>query len=65
MDKGLYYDTQGSIEIVLAERVLGGNLHDFSIKDIYRTTTLMCFKYIWKIHLVYKIQIHKFCESAN
>ena len=65
MDRELHYDTQRSIVILLAERIWGGNLSDFSIKNTYRTTTLMYFKYIWKIHLVYNIQIHKFCESAN
>ena len=43
----------------------GRNLHDFSIKSIYGTTTLMRFKDIWKIRLVYDIQVHKFCESEN
>ena len=45
MDGGLYYDTQRSIVILLAEGIWGGNLHDFGIKNIYGTTTLMCFKY--------------------
>ena len=53
MDGRLYYDLQRGIVILLAEGIWGRNLHDFSIKNIYRTTTLMCFKYIWKIHLVY------------
>ena len=42
----LYYDTQRSIVILLADEIWGGRLHDFSIKNIYRTTTLVCFKYI-------------------
>ena len=46
MDRGLYYDTQISIVILLAEGIWGGNLHDFCIKNIYRTTTVMRFKYI-------------------
>ena len=62
---GLHYDTWASIVILLAERILGENLHDFSIKSIYKTTTLICFKDIWKINLLYNIQIHKFYESSN
>ena len=30
MDVGLYYDTQRSIVILLAEGIWGRNLHDFS-----------------------------------
>ena len=50
--------------ILLEEGISGRNLHDFSIKNIYRITTLMYFN-IWKIHLVYNMEIHKFCNSAN
>ena len=41
MDGGLYYDTRKYILILLAEGIRGRNLHDFSIKNIYRITTLM------------------------
>ena len=51
--------------ILLAEGNWGENLQDFSIKSIYIITTLMYFQDIWKIHLVYNLRIHKFCESAN
>ena len=57
MDGGLYYNTQRNIVNLLADGiffggegggmgVVGGDLYDSSIKNIYRTTTLMCFKYI-------------------
>ena len=52
MGGGFSYDTQKSIVILLAEFVFfwggggggGRNLHDFSIKSTYGTTTLMRFK---------------------
>ena len=55
MGGGFSYDTQKSMVILLAEFFFfgggggwggkgGRNLHDFSIKSIYGTTTLMRFK---------------------
>ena len=44
MDGEFNYDTQRSILILLAEESWGENLHDFSIKIIYRITSLMCFQ---------------------
>ena len=41
MDGGLYYDTRKYILILLEEGISGRNLHDCSIKNIYRITALI------------------------
>ena len=50
--RGLYYGTETSIVILLAQGIWGKSLHDFNIKNICRITTLICFKdtgkYIWQ-----------------